>query len=116
MSNTIPVMVLRNKTNPDRFLATCMEVGDWEDENLDVKLDDIQYAYMIIRNDLAPPTEDDFEGHKALHAEHKRLLVERFGEDAFISLDFEGVCEAYEPVNIGITQEQYAHAKELMDE
>lgn len=32
----IPVMVLRNKYNQERYLAACADVGDWEDENLDV--------------------------------------------------------------------------------
>ena len=112
----IPVMVLRNKINPDRYLAANIDVGDWDDENLDVTIHDIQNAYMIIRKDLAVPTTKDFEEHKVLHAEHKRLMVERFGDSAFISLDFEGVCEAYEPFNTAITLEQYNYAKKLMEE
>ena len=116
MSNLIPVMVLRNKTNPDRYLAASVEVGDWKNENLDVTMEDIQNAYMITRNDLTPPMPEDFEEHKEVHAKHKRLLIERFGENACISLDFEGVCESYEPINIEITLEQYEYAKELMEE
>ncbi|PWW06315.1 hypothetical protein DFQ01_103217 [Paenibacillus cellulosilyticus] len=111
----IPIMVLRNKTNPERYLAANIDVGDWEDENLDVTLEDIQNAYMIIRKDLAVPTLQDFEEHKNFHAEMKRMLIEKFGPDPFISLDFESVCEAYEPFNTEITQEQYDFAKELME-
>jgi hypothetical protein len=111
----VSVMVLRNKSNPERYLASSMDVGDWDDENLDVTMDDIQNAYMIVRKDLAVPTQADFAGHKNLHAEHKRRMLEKFGNDAFISMDFEAVCEHYEPVNIEITQEQYAYAKELME-
>lgn len=112
----IPVMVLRNKTNPERYLAASADVGDWDDENLDVKLNDIQNAYMIIRKDLAIPTAADFEDHKKWHAELKRVLTEKWGPAPFISLDFDGVCEHYEPINIEITQEQYEYAKSLMED
>lgn len=111
----IPVMVLRNKTNPERYMASNMDVGDWDDENLDVKMDDIQNAYIIVRKDLAVPTQADFEEHKQFHAEHKRRMIEMYGAAAFISLDFEGACDHYEPVNIEITQEQYKIALELME-
>ena len=112
----VPVMVLRNKTNAERYLAAGADVGDWDDENLDVTMNDIQNAYMIVRKDLTDPTPADFEGNKALHAEHKRLMVEKFGKDAFISMDFEAVCEQYEPINIEITPEKFEYAKELMEE
>jgi len=111
----VPVMVMRNKTNPDRYLASSMEVGDWDDENLDVTMNDIQNAYMIVRQDLSAPTAKDFEEHQMLHAEHKRILTAKFGKDPFISLDFDGVCEAYEPINIEITKEQYEYALEMME-
>ena len=112
----VPVIVLRNKVNQDRYLAANMDVGDWDDENLDITMDDIQNAYMIVRNDLQPVTKEDFENHKQLHADHKKNMIDKYGDNAFISLDFEGVCEAYEPVNIEITQEQYEHAKSLWEE
>lgn len=109
----IPVMVLRNKTNPERYLAADADVGDWDDENLDVTMAEIQNAYMIIRKDLAVPTAADFEEHKSFQAKWKQMMIEKFGDDAFISLDFDAVCEHYEPINIEITQEQYEYAKEL---
>ena len=111
----VPVMVLRNKTNPDRYLASSADVGDWEDENLDVTIENIQNAYIIVRKDLAVPAQADFEEQVNWHAEHKRRMIERFGENAFIGLDFEAVCEHYEPVNIEITQEQYEYALALME-
>ena len=113
---SIPVMVLRNKTNPERYLAASADVGDWEDENLDVTLSDIQNAYMIIRKDLEVPTAVDFEDHKNWHVELKRVLSEKFGPDPFMSLDFEAACEHYEPVNIEIEQWQYEYAKQLMED
>lgn len=114
--NRVPVMVMRNKMNPDRYLAASADVGDWEDENWDVTLKDIQNAYMIIRKDHAAPTTEDFEEHKKWHAEIKRLLTEKFGRDCFISLDFEAVCKHYEPVNIEITNEQLEYVMELEEE
>lgn len=112
----VPVIVLRNKVNQDRFLAANMDVGDWDDENLDIKMDDIQNAYMIVRNDLQPVTQEDFENHKKMHADYKKAMIERYGDNAFISLDFEEVLKAYEPVKIEITQEQYEYAKSLWEE
>lgn len=111
----VPVMVLRNKTNAERYLASSADVGDFEDENWDVAMKDIQNAYLIVRKDLATPTTKDFEEHKDYHAKWKQALIERFGPDAFISMDFEAVCEHYEPVNIEITQEQFEYAQELME-
>lgn len=113
--NKVPVMVLRNKTNPERYLAASADVGDFEDENWDVTLKDIENAYMIMRKDNAAPTMEDFEEHKEFHAAWKQALIKRFGPNPFISLDFEAVCEHYEPVNIEITQEQFEQAKELME-
>ncbi|MGE7613501.1 hypothetical protein [Paenibacillus sp. FSL P2-0121] len=113
--NRVPVMVMRNKENAERYLAASVDVGDWEDENLDVTLDDIQNAYMIIRKDNFAPTIEDFEEHKKWHVALKQLLIEKFGPDPFITLDFEAVCEHYEPVNIEITQEQFQYAQELME-
>jgi hypothetical protein len=112
----ITAIALRNKTNQDRYLAASMDVGDWDDPNLDVTINDIQNAYLIVRKDRAIPTITDFEEHKMLHAKHKQHLIDTFGEDALVGLDFEGACEHYEPINIEITQEQYDYSKELAEE
>ncbi|MFD1136763.1 hypothetical protein [Paenibacillus urinalis] len=112
--STVTVMVMRNKTNTDRYLAANADVGDWDDDNLDVTIKDIGNAYMIIRKDLSAPTTKDFEEHKKWHAELKKVLTEKFGPNPFISLDFESVCEHYDPVAVEITREQLEHAQELM--
>lgn len=112
----VPVMVMRNKTNVDRYLASSMDVGDWEDENLDVKLDEVQNAYIIARKDLAIPTMADFEEHKAAHATFKQQLIKEFGKDAITSFNFELICEHYVPVNIEITKEQYEYSRELVED
>lgn len=70
---------------------------------------------MIVREDLQPPTSEDFENERKAHAAHKKFMIEKYGENAFISLDFEGVCGAYEPVNIEVTQEQYDYAKDMWE-
>lgn len=111
----VSVMVMRNKSNAERYLAANADVGDWDDENLDVTLNDIQNAYMIVRKDKLVPTTADFEEHKKWHEELKRVLTEKWGTDPFISLDFGAVCEHYEPVNVEITQEQLQYAQELME-
>jgi len=110
----IPVIVLQKKDDESKYLASDIEYGDHEGN---VTIDNIKEAYLIVRHhDLMKPTQDDFEAHKQMHAEHKKFMHERFGENAFIGLDFEGVCEAYEPVNIEITQEQYKYAQSLWEE
>lgn len=108
----IQVVVMRNKQEQDRYLAASMEVGDWSHENLDVTIDDITSAYMIVRDDLQPVTKDDYEKHIAAELEYKRRMIEKYGDSAHISLDFEGALQAYEPVCIEITQEQYEQMKE----
>lgn len=111
----VPVIVMRNKTNPSRYLAAGLEYGDWDDENLDVTMEDIKNAYMIIRKDLSVPTKEDFIAHKNAEISIKNKLREQFGDGFFISLDFEKACEAYDPVNIEITKEQYDYAVEIME-
>jgi hypothetical protein len=111
----VSVMVMRNKSNAERYLAANADVGDWDDENLDVTIADIQNAYMIVRKDNAVPTTADFEEHKKWHLAVKSYLTEKYGPSRFISLDFEAVCEHYEPVNVEITQEQLQYAQELME-
>ncbi|URN93217.1 MAG: hypothetical protein NAG76_15430 [Candidatus Pristimantibacillus lignocellulolyticus] len=71
---------------------------------------------MIVREDLTPPNQEDFGTEQQIHAEYKANMIRLYGDDAFISLDFEGVCEAYEPVNIEITQKLSEYAKSFWEE
>lgn len=108
----IQVIVMRNKQDHDRYLAANMDVGDWEHENLDVTLNDVASMFMIVRNDLQPVTEEDYQKHVDAHLDYKKRMIEKYGDSAFISMDFEKVLEAYEPMRLEITQEQYEAAKE----
>lgn len=113
--NPVPVIALRNKREPDRYLAASPDVGDWSHEWLDVTMDNIECAYLIARKDLKQPTQEDFEEQKRWHADHKKRMIDKYGEDAIIGLDFEGVCENYDPVFIEITEEQYRQAFEIQE-
>jgi hypothetical protein len=57
--NTIPVIVLKNKLKEDRYLASSIDVGDWEDPDLDVTLNDIESAFIVWRKDFKKPNEED---------------------------------------------------------
>lgn len=111
----VPVIAFKNKSKEDRYLAQSMDVGDWEDPDLDVDGKEIENAYMIWRNDLTKPTEQDFESVKAASAAHKKYMLDRFGPDAMVSFDMEEILKIYEPVHLEITQEQYKHALSLID-
>lgn len=111
----IPVILFRNKNEHDRFLTLGPDFGDWEHENLDVTLDEVENALMIVRFDKQKPTEKDYNKYVEMHLEYKRKMIERYGPNAFISLDFEKVIEHYEPYHYEITEEQYLKAKENWD-
>ena len=113
MGNKVPVMVLKNKSKENRYLAASPDDGDWDDPDLDVTLEDIENGYMIWRKDLMPPTEKEYEAAKKAFASYKRALQERFGPDAHLGLDFDQVVKDYEPVNIEISADQFEYAKHL---
>jgi len=113
--NKVPVIILRNKREPDRYLAASPDVGDWDHEWLDVTIEDVTCAYLIARKDLQQPTLEDFEDHQRWHAAHKQRMIDKYGDNAIIGLDFEGVCENYDPVFIEITNEQYRQAFEIQE-
>lgn len=64
MGEKIPVIVFKNKSKHGRYLAALMDVGDWNDKDLDVSIDDIENAFMIWRNDLSVPDVSDVDNLK----------------------------------------------------
>jgi hypothetical protein len=113
MVEKIPVIVFKNKSKEGRYLAASIDVGDWSDEDLDISIDDIENAFMIWRKDLSKPNEQDIEQLKDESEAYKKMMVEKFGEDAIISFDVEKWLQLYEPVNLEITKEQFEHAIDL---
>lgn len=110
---SIPVIVLKNKSKENRYLAASMDVGDWDDPDLDVTQDEIQNAFMIWRKDLTKPTEEDLALVKEESEAHKKYMNEKFGKEAVVSYDVEKWLKYYEPVHLEITKEQYEHARNL---
>lgn len=107
----IPVIALKNKSKENRFLAANMDVGDWDDLELDVALDDIGNAFLIWRKDLEKPTEEDLENVKQGSIQHKKYMIEKYGKDAIVSFDVEEWLKYYEPIHLEITEEQFEIAK-----
>lgn len=109
----IPVIAFKNKSKESRYLAASMDVGDWSDEDLDVSVEDIENAFMIWKNDLSNPSDQDVEVLKAESAAHKKIMREKFGPDAMVTLDMEEILKFYEPVHLEITKDQHDHALEI---
>lgn len=112
----VPAIAFRNKYDHDKYLAASIEFGDWSDKNLDVTFENIHRAYLIVRKDLRIPTDEDLKNHIRYHQEFKRLMVERHGESAFVSIDFDEIMKHYEPVGVSLTKEQYEKVKENWDD
>lgn len=111
--NMVPVIVLKNKNKDNRYLASHMDFGDWEDPDLDVTFDNIDCAYMIWREDLSLPDASDVEEVRKFSEIHKKYMIDKFGEDAFVSFDFEEILKVYEPQNIEISYGTFEIAKDL---
>lgn len=109
----IPVIVFKNKSKVDRYLAANMDVGDWDDDALDVSINEIENAFMFWRKDLAKPNEEDIEQLKNDSRAYKKFMIEKFGNDALVSFDVERWLEYYEIVHLEVTREQYEYAREL---
>ncbi|XQY90661.1 hypothetical protein ACNRWW_14135 [Metabacillus sp. HB246100] len=115
-TSIVPVIVLKNKSKEDRYLASHMDFGDWEDPDLDVKLNEVECAYMIWRKDLSVPNEVDVENVKKESEELKKFMIKKFGDAAFVSFDFEEILKVYEPINIEISYEKFEIAKDLNED
>lgn len=114
--NMVPVIVLKNKTKDNRYLASHMDFGDWEDPDLDVTFDNIDCAYMIWRDDLSVPDALDVEEVRKFSEIHKKYMLDKFGEDTFVSFDFEEILKVYEPKNVEIPYGTFEIAKDLNEE
>lgn len=111
--DTIPVIALKNKSKEGRYLAAHMDVGDWDDPDLDVEIDEIENAFLIYREDLSKPGEKDIEQLKAESETYKKFMFDKFGEDALVTFDMEKWLQVYEPVHLEITREQLEYARDL---
>ena len=109
----VKVMVLKNKSKEERFLACGMDNGDWEDPELDVSGEELKNAYMIWSTPEHPNLKENFQSAVKQGNEHKKNLIERFGDGAFVSLDFDEILKQYEPVEKVISESDFEHAKNL---
>lgn len=110
----VPVIVFQNKENKDRYLASSMDVGDWEDENLDITIDEIENAFMIWHANLQKLDMDEAIQEQIKHSRaYKKAMIDKFGENAIVTYDVEGWLEMYDPVHFEITIEQFEHARNL---
>ncbi len=92
-----------------------MDEGDWNDENLDIPLDNIQSGFMLWRPDLqTPPDHTDVENLRAGSEALRKHFRDRYGSDAAVSFDVENWLKYYDPVNILVTRDQFDHAKQLI--
>ncbi|TKI65592.1 hypothetical protein FC756_16210 [Lysinibacillus mangiferihumi] len=107
---SVPVIVLKHRGKEGRYLANDIECIDWSDPDGDVTMDDIESAFIIVRNDHTRPDLTDVENVRAESAAHKKYMIERFGEDASISFDVDKWLETYEPINIDIPADKFNKA------
>ncbi|WP_419893252.1 hypothetical protein [Oceanobacillus kimchii] len=107
----INAIAFKNKSKEDRFLSNGPDAGDWSDEDLDVKIDSIEDAFLIVREDRSTPNDDDLKNLVMESRMHKKIMKERFGEDAIISFDVDEWFKHYDPVLISITEEELEASK-----
>jgi len=105
--STIPVIVLKHRNKDGRYLAADIEVADFSDPDGDVMMDDIQDAFIIVRNDRQKPGTEDVEEVRLLSETHKRGMFKKYGNQAFISFDVTEWLKTYEPVNIDMSVDKF---------
>ncbi|WP_342412768.1 hypothetical protein NYE22_07020 [Bacillus sp. FSL K6-1560] len=91
----IPAIVFEAKDKEKRFLCDGPDCGDWSDERLDVSIEDITDALVIVRKDKSIPDDSDVEDF------YRFLGKLKFGPDA------SDIKKYYTPVHIALTEEQY---------
>lgn len=113
--SSVPVIVLKHKDKEGRYLAADIDVADFNDPDGDVTIDDIQDAFIIVRNDRQKPGQADIDDVVAHSEAHKAYMIKNYGEKAFISYDVAKWLETYEPVNIDMPVNKFNEACALND-
>ena len=105
--STVPVIVLKHRIKEGRYLANDIESIDWSDPDGDVTMDDIENAFIIVRDDRTKPDFTDVENTRIQSEVHKSFIYEEYGSDATVSFDFEKWLEDYDPINIDMPVEKF---------
>lgn len=106
----VPVIVLKHKQKEGRYLAADIDVADFSDPDGDVTMDDIQDAFIIVRNDRQKPGQLEIDEVIAHSEAHKTYMHEKFGDRASVSYDVAKWLETYEPVNIDMPVDKFNEA------
>ncbi|MGE7940653.1 hypothetical protein ACQKNB_01060 [Lysinibacillus xylanilyticus] len=113
--STIPVIVLKHRNKESCYLAADIEVADFSDPDGDITIDDIQNAFIIVRNDRKKPGQPEIDEVVAHSEAHKNYMHKHYGDKAFISYDVAKWLETYEPVNIDMPVDKFNEAAYMND-
>ena len=113
--STIPVIVLKHRIKEGRYLANDIESIDWSDPDGDITMDDIENAFIIVRDDRTKPDFTDVENTRIQSELHKSFIYEEYGSNATVSFDFEKWLEDYDPINIDMPVDKFNLACEAND-
>lgn len=105
--SSVPVIVLKHRNKDGRYLASDIELADFNDPDGDVLMDDIENAFIIVRNDRQKPGATDVEEVRLSSEAYKKNMVEMHGENAFISFDVTEWLKTYEPENIDMPVDKF---------
>lgn len=96
----VPAIVFKNRHKEGRYLPESMDLGDPDDDDLDITIDEIENALIVVSDDLTTPDEKDVQ------------KVRDFFKSIKFALDFDVVDVHYEPVHVKLTIEQYNEVAE----
>lgn len=105
--STVPVIVLKHRDKEGRYLAADIDVADFSDPDGDITIDDIQDAFIIVRNDHQKPGPEDVEEVRLLSEAHKRGMIKKYGDKAVVSYDVTEWLKTYEPINIDMPVDKF---------